>query len=275
MFRTAILSISGLMFRAFCICALLLVFSGRAHADAPFYIGEHEGVLEALAYISREGVMAREDPDTASRSVMRLPKGSRVIVLSRSGDWYKVRLYNRSEAYVRTEFVEFRYELKDEHINENDIEKKFMVDVRNMTDLFNHTVKDSMFSRSQNVMPNLKVLDGRKNGGTAVVNMVYSAVDGTGKPVPSMRENPLNNTMIKFVEIVMMKMTLYDADLYKLVFRVPVFVNGKVTDYKDGAVYTIERTEIDLYDLRGDSDKIWEYINSNGSAADFFSHYPR
>jgi hypothetical protein len=263
------------MFRTLVVCILLFAFAGGAQANAPFHIGESAGMLEALGYISGDGVMARERPDTASRSITRLPKGSRVIVLSRSGDWYKVRLYNRAEAFVRIEFVEFRYELKDEHINENDIEKKFMVDLRNMTDLFNQTVRESMYSRSQNVMPSLRVVDGKKNGGTAIVNMIYSAVDNTGKPVPSMRENPLNDTMKKFVEIVMMKMALYDADLYTLVFRVPVFVNGKVADYKDGAVYTIERTEVDLYDLRVGSDKIWEYINSNGSAADFFRHYPR
>lgn len=262
------------MFRAFALTLLLTLFSVGLYAAEPVHIGEREGILEALGHIAGEGVMARERPDTNSPVITKLPKGSKIIVLSKKGNWYKVRLYNRREAYVRSELVEFRYELKDEHITKSDIEKKFMIDIMNMASQFNQMIRESIFSRRQNIVPNLKILEGRKKDGTAIVNVLYCAVDGTGKPVPSMRENPLSETMAKFIEIVMMKMLLYDADSYKIVFRVPVFENGKVVDYKDSAEYTVERTETDLHDIRSGSGRIWDYIVSSRPVDEFFKQYP-
>lgn len=275
MFRTEILSISGLMFRALALSLFLALCPAYAvFAEEPVHISDRDGILEALGHVAGEGVMAREKPDTKSPVISRLPKGSKIIVLSKKDNWYKVRLYNRREAYVRAELVEFRYELKDEHITKSDIEKKFMVDIRNMASQFNQMVKESIYSRRQSIVPNLKILDGKKKGGTAVVNVLYCAVDGTGKPVPSMRENPLSETMTKFVEIVMMKMLLYDADSYKIIFRIPVFDNGRVVDYKDSAEFTVERTETDLHDLRSGNGKIWDYIASSQPADEFFKQYP-
>lgn len=275
MFKTETLSTLDLTFKLFLpILLCLLLWTPCSFAQESIGIGGREGVLEVMGHISREGVLAREKPDTNSKVLARLPKGSKIVVLAESGDWYKVRLYNRNPAFVRSELVEFRYELRDEHITKSDIEKKIMVDVKNMAFQFNQMVKESVFSRKYNIVPSLKILDGSKKDGTAVVNVLYCAVDTTGKIVPSMKENPLSETMIKFVEIVLMKMLLYDADTYKIVFRIPVFKNGKIVEYQDKAEYTVERTETDLYELRSGGGKIWDYVVASEPADEFFKTFP-
>jgi hypothetical protein len=255
------------------ICALFSL-PVRAADEEPVHIGEKEGVVEVLGYVSGNGVMAREKPDTNSRVVSRLIAGSKVIVLAKKDNWYKVRLYNRKEAFVRKELVEFRYELKDEHITKSDIEKKFMVDIKNIAEQFNQMVKDSMFSRKNDIVPSIDILDGKKKNGTAVVDVLYCAVDGTGKAVPSEKENPLGGIMKQFVEIVLMKMMLSEAEEYKIVFRVPIFDNGRITGYEDSAEFSVFRGEANLNELRSGDRKIWEFIKSTVPADKFFSNYP-
>ncbi|WP_022852215.1 SH3 domain-containing protein [Limisalsivibrio acetivorans] len=253
---------------------MLLTLPAFAAVDEPVQIGETEGIIEVLGHITTNGVLAREKPDTESRVLARLRRGSKIVVLSRRGEWYKVRLYNRKDAFVSKKYVEFRYELKDEHITKSDIEKKFMVDINNLASQFNLMVKDSVYAKRRNIVPFLKIIDGKKNNGTARVSVLYTAVDAAGKAVPSMKENPLSDIMKKFVELILLKMVLYEADNYSLVFRVPVFNEGDIEGYDDYAVFTIDRKEADLNRLRQNEETLWEYVKSSNPLEQLFVSYP-
>ena len=69
---------------------------------APGFADEH---FPFLAEVSKESVNVRAGPNTNFEKVDKLSKGSRVVVLGRSYQWYKIQPLSTTKAYIRSDYL--------------------------------------------------------------------------------------------------------------------------------------------------------------------------
>ena len=58
-----------------------------------------------LAEVSKESVNVRAGPNTNFEKIDKLSKGSRVVVLGRSYEWYKIQPLPTTKAYIRSDYL--------------------------------------------------------------------------------------------------------------------------------------------------------------------------
>ncbi|GHU85574.1 hypothetical protein AGMMS49941_05630 [Deferribacterales bacterium] len=73
--------------------------------------------------------------------------------------------------------------------------------------------------------------------------MEYSAVDVRGKTVPSMLDNPLQKSMVEFIQLIFMKLLTSMDERYEIVIYIPIFSeSGQVhTQRESYAELTLDR----------------------------------
>jgi len=69
---------------------------------APGFADEH---FPFLAEVSKESVNVRAGPNTNFEKIDKLNKGSQVVVLGRSYEWYKVQPLPSTKAYIRSDYL--------------------------------------------------------------------------------------------------------------------------------------------------------------------------
>src|SRR5208283_2056977 len=69
---------------------------------APGFADEH---FPFLAQVIKESVNVRAGPNTNFEKIDKLNKGSRVVVLGRSYEWYKVQPLPTTKAYIRSDYL--------------------------------------------------------------------------------------------------------------------------------------------------------------------------
>ncbi len=84
--------------RIFICSSAFLIFafiaSGFADEHFPF-----------LAQVIKESVNVRAGPNTNFEKIDKLSKGSRVVVLGRSYEWYKIQPLSTTKAYIRSDYL--------------------------------------------------------------------------------------------------------------------------------------------------------------------------
>jgi len=70
---------------------------------APGFADEH---FPFLAEVSKESVNVRAGPNTNFEKIDILKKGSRVVVLGRSYEWYKIKLLPTTKSYIRSDYLD-------------------------------------------------------------------------------------------------------------------------------------------------------------------------
>src|SRR5208283_3713614 len=81
----------------FCSLVFLIfafIASGFADEHFPF-----------LAQVIKESVNVRAGPNTNFEKIDKLNKGSRVVVLGRSYEWYKIQPLPTTKAYIRSDYL--------------------------------------------------------------------------------------------------------------------------------------------------------------------------
>ncbi|MEI7999118.1 MAG: SH3 domain-containing protein, partial [Candidatus Omnitrophota bacterium] len=69
------------------------------------YADEH---FPFLAQVAKESVNIRSGANTNFEKLDKLNRGSEVVVLGKSFDWYKVQLPRTSKAYIRADYLKIR-----------------------------------------------------------------------------------------------------------------------------------------------------------------------
>ena len=72
---------------------------------APGFADEH---FPFLAEVSKESVNVRAGPNTNFEKVDKLSKGSRVLVLGRLYEWYKIQPLSTTKAYIRSDYLKIK-----------------------------------------------------------------------------------------------------------------------------------------------------------------------
>lgn len=224
--------------------------------------------VEVMGNISVTKTYAYVEPDFKSKALARLNKNSKVLILSKDGDWMKVRLYNKDEAYVYAEYVSLKYE----NITRKESESKALIDINNLLDQFNDTIQSSWFAEKQKIVPSLTFHSGKAPD---EVSLLYTAVNDKGDPVPSLKENPLNTDMIKLIELIYMKMIVLTYDRYVIHIHVPDFVSGVYRGRTENYVtLTLQKNFANLDEIKNGSGSIWDYVRSAKRPDEMFTDYP-
>lgn len=232
--------------------------------------------LETLGYVSGYEVFVRSEPDTKSKVLSRLKRGAKLEILAKQGDWFKVKFSRTMEGYVHSEFVTFKLGNIKASIDQENVEKRFKVEVNNLVDTFNDKVLKSKIIESYKVTPSIAVTNVKNSDDIMSVSLVYSGKDGDSKIVSSSRDNPLSKNMKDLMEIIFLKMMLTKADKYSIEIKMPDFADGKHSGvYKIYTVLELEASKMDIESIKNIDGKIWDYVKTAVPHQILFAEYPR
>jgi len=268
------------MFRKITLITLLIVSifaSGVFAANDSSKPPKNLGTVEMLGFVTGDRVVAREIPDLNGDIVYNFRKGSKVIVLDKAGaDWYKVRLYNDKEAFISVNYISFGVGDWYKNVASRNLEKKFIVDMNNLTQQFNETVQKSKYARKTQVSPTLMILKGNKHKKVLILELLYSGIGSDGKFIPYDGHNPLAKMMKELLEVMFLKMMLVKADEYVIDVKIPVFEGendtGKMKEYFNMKLLS---SKVDVEKVLKYDGSAWEYIISTIPADQIFYKYPK
>lgn len=63
-----------------------------------------DGLIDGIAFVTASSLYLRSEPSTSSKALSSAPKGEVVVLISQSGDWYKVN-YNLKEGYMHSDYL--------------------------------------------------------------------------------------------------------------------------------------------------------------------------
>ncbi|WP_303851791.1 SH3 domain-containing protein [Seleniivibrio woodruffii] len=246
------------MFKKTLILTLLFVFfCGWAEAKVTY------GSVTA----SRVNIYAK--PSSKSEVVGLLGRGSSVEVLSSRSGWLKIRLLDGGAGYVKASGV------RTSKVKPKEPEKKDKTgdEISRVLNKFNSTVKKSDFADKEKVFPELKLVVS-KSPTEAVLK--YSGIDGDGKEIPSLKNNPLAKNMRELLSLLFRKMLVHEAAEYKLTIMVPSFgIGGKVAGEAVYADLVMRPTAKELAEIKEGKMSLWTVVRSTRKLADMFAEYPR
>ncbi|ADD66880.1 SH3 type 3 domain protein [Denitrovibrio acetiphilus DSM 12809] len=247
------------MFKKTILVILITLFAVAAFAD---------DVVEVMGNIVVSKTYAYQEPSFKSKAMALLGKNSKVLIIGEEGEWLKVRLYNKSSAYVYAKYVAYKHE----NIRLKESATKVLIDIKNLLDQFNDTVQSSWFAEKQKIMPMLSFHSGKNPDD---IYLLYSAVNIKGEPVPSLKENLLQKDMVKLIELIYMKMIVLPDPRYKITILVPDFVSGSYKGRTDNyAALTLDKNFANIDEIKTGTGSIWDYIRSAKRPDEIFAGYP-
>lgn len=232
------------------------------------FVSHARDFVEVMGNVSANQTYAYEQPDFKSRALARLSKNSKVLIIRNEGEWYRVRLYNHTEAFVYAKYVSLKYE----NVTRQESEIKALIEINNLLDQFNETVQSSWFAEKQKVIPSLKFHSGKTPD---EISLLYTAVDVKGDPVPSLKENPLRKDMVKLIELIYMKMIVLSYDRYRINILIPDFVSGNYRGRTETyVVLTLQKNLTNIDEIKNGTGSIWDYVRSPKRMDEMFTDYP-
>lgn len=225
--------------------------------------------VEAMGKVAVTKTYAYAKPDFKSKALARLSKNSKVLIKDHEGEWLKVILYNRKEAYVYAGYVSFDFN----QVTRKESESKTIIEINNLVDQFNDTVQSSWFAeKKQKVVPALLFHSGKSPDR---ITLLYTAVNVKGEPVPSLKENPLQSDMVELIELIYMKMIVMNYKRYRVDIVVPDFISGAYKGRVEPYVtLTLEKNFANLNEIKSGVGSIWDYVRSAQRPEEMFTDYP-
>ena len=86
--------------RIICLMLTMVLFVGAL----PLAASAKGNVMYGIGFTTGTGLRLRSEPNTSSKVLDTAPKGEVVVVISKSGDWYRVN-YNLQEGYMHSDYV--------------------------------------------------------------------------------------------------------------------------------------------------------------------------
>lgn len=224
--------------------------------------------VEAMGKVSVTKTYAYAKPSFKSKALARLSKNSKVLIKDDEGEWIKILLYNKKEAYVYSKYISFTFN----QVTRRESETKAIIEINNLVDQFNDAVQSSWFAEKQKVIPSLQFHSGKSPD---KITLLYTAVNVKGEAVPSLKQNPLQPDMVKLIELIYMKMVVMNYKRYRIDIVVPDFISGVYKGRVDPYVtLTLEKNFANLDEIKSGVGSIWDYVRSAQRPEEMFTDYP-
>lgn len=234
-------------------------------------------VVEGVGHIPYNRMPFRDKPSLTGK-VLRYSSGAeKVILIGEVDDWYKVIMYDNTEAYIQKKYVRTTKLFMDETVSRNKLNKTLAIELDDLLAKFEETVSTSNYTKKHQTRPIFKLVEAKNTKNIVTLTFVYSCADTLGHPIPSYSENDLSSYMQQLMELILGRLILSPAEEFKLVINVPSYDDkGNVVNYsKEYAVLTLNPANVNMEEIRSKNVSILSLASSSIPVNDLFKTYPR
>lgn len=224
-------------------------------------------------------------PSSSSEIQGLLGRGSSVTILGKNGSWYKIKLMDGGAGYVQVSAVSTGKQTAEKTATKTKKQARQSAEgkqtssgsalpaIKSMLNKFNNAVLNSDFADEKKIVPGLSVAESKSNNS---ITLIYSAMDQSGKKVPSLLDNPLAKNMRELVELSFLKMLKAGrAGNYEIFVDSPYFgEGGKINGSVHYVIFTLKADDKDITALEHNKISVWNLIKSSKKLGDVFAAYP-
>lgn len=264
------------LFSAVCVYANPAVLKPGATGDeAP----SPEQVVEGVGTVAYATVPIYTEAAKTSKLMRYAIPGEKVTITGYNEAWFSVRLYNGRTGFIERRHLKTVKVFYDESITTNYMDKRLNVELKELSERFNGTIRQSIYLGKYQIAPRLVMIDSAKRNNIITITMEYSAINNAGAIIPSRQSNDLQLQLQDFVELVFKKMLPSMADSYVIIVRKPVFsIRGQVLNTQGiYAQLTLSAKDIDPGQVksRAEQDKrLLTAVESTVDLEDLFKEFP-
>ena len=193
--------------------------------------------LEVLGTIIGDKIYIRKEPSFSSEKVRRVYDRQNVIITGKKGDWFMVKISNYREGYVHKKNIEYKNILKKERPG-FDL-KKLNYDLRALVNKFNNKVTTSEYFNKSGYKPDINLDVCLFKGKTLTVKLKYNCEFKDDVMLPDNSDNPLQDIMVSLLNIVILKMSLIQADKY-IINIYTDYQNDRISEAKEYAIIELD-----------------------------------
>lgn len=234
-------------------------------------------VVEGVGHIPYNRLAFRDKPSLTGR-VLRYSSGAeKVILIGETADWYKVIMYDNTEAYIQKKYVRTTKLFMDETVARNQMNKTLSIELNDLLSKFEDTLSNSNYTKKHQIRPMFKLIDAKNVKNIVTLTFLYSCADSLGHPIPSYNDNDLSSYMQQLLELILGRLILAPAEEFKIVIKIPTYDNkGDVIDNsKEYAVISLNPANVNMEEVRSKNISILSLAQSSIPVNDLFKTYPR
>ena len=234
-------------------------------------------VVEGVGHIPYNRMPFRAEPSLKSK-VLRYSSGAeKVILIGETGDWYKVIMYNNEEAYIQKKYVRTTKLFMDETVAKNRMNKTVSIELEDLLQKFDETLENSNYAKKYQVRPIFELVDARNVKNKVTLIFHYACADLQGKPIPSYNDNDLYTYMQQFVDLILGRLILTNAESFNIIIQVPTYdETGNVVDFKkEYANILLTHDKVDIEKIHKENISILSLAECNIPVKDLFKVFPK
>lgn len=234
-------------------------------------------VVEGVGHIPYNRMPFRAEPSLKSK-VLRYSSGAeKVILIGETGDWYKVIMYNNEEAYIQKKYVRTTKLFMDETVAKNRMNKTVSIELEDLLQKFDETLENSNYAKKYQVRPMFELVDARNVKNKVTLIFHYACADLQGKPIPSYNDNDLYTYMQQFVDLILGRLILTNAESFNIIIQVPSYdESGDVIDFKkEYANILLTHDKVDIEKIHKENISILSLAECNIPVKDLFKVFPK
>lgn len=234
-------------------------------------------VVEGVGHIPYNRMPFRAEPSLKSK-VLRYSSGAeKVILIGETGDWYKVIMYNNEEAYIQKKYVRTTKLFMDETVAKNRMNKTVSIELEDLLQKFDETLENSNYAKKYQVRPIFELVDARNVKNKVTLIFHYACADLQGKPIPSYNDNDLYTYMQQFVDLILGRLILTNAESFNIIIQVPSYdESGNVIDFKkEYANILLTHDKVDIEKIHKENISILSLAECNIPVKDLFKVFPK
>lgn len=234
-------------------------------------------VVEGVGHVPYNRIPFRTEPKITAK-VLRYSAGAeKVLLIGEVDDWYKVIMYDNREAYIQKKYVRAVKLFVDETATDSRINKTFSFELADLLHKFDTALANSNYAKKNQARPIFELIEANNVKDKITLLFHYAYADLNNKPIPSYSNNNLYEYMQQFLDLILGKLILTDAESFNIIINIPTFNdNGTVINFnKEYAKILIKPENIDIDKIRKDNISILSLAESSVPIKDLFKIFPK
>lgn len=257
------------MYKIFSIILLFLILPFFAYSDN--VTGDF---VESVGVVNKYKINVYRAANEKSKVIRIFYKGTKVVVIGETEDnWLKIKVNNVVEGYVKKDDLYFKNTLKKEAVKNSYIYNKVSLEIKSLIERFNINFSESMYFQQEGVVPQFEFVDMFFRDNVLNLELLYTAKTKFEDQKTSGIENPFENEIAGFIELLFFKMMIYKAELYR--------INLYKYNYDDKSGKRVLHA---MFEYRFDDEQfkyiknrkggIWQFVKTSSPLEEMFKYYP-